>query len=104
MIVVVDDVAYRVFGRGTTQNTTTRTGNLTAITWTSTQSSFIFTAGMMTINATFISPIEVCALLCRTQAGPGLLTLSTDLVADRYGTTVNAVFVLHDVCKFYRYR
>ena len=57
---VVDGVAYRVIGDAPITNTTA--ANLTSIIWTATQTSFLFTAGTMTVNATFISPIEVRVL------------------------------------------
>ena len=66
--------------------------NLTAITWTATQTTFLLTAGAMIINASFITPIEVRGPR-DWVARSDLLIEALTLVAGRHGAPVNAVFV-----------
>ncbi|KLO17752.1 DUF1793-domain-containing protein [Schizopora paradoxa] len=54
--VTVDGVAYRVLGDAPIQNTTT--ANQTAVIFTPTQTSVLLQAGPVSINATFLSPVE----------------------------------------------
>ncbi|KAL5494579.1 hypothetical protein ACEPAI_40 [Sanghuangporus weigelae] len=54
--VVVDGTAYRIMGAAPIANVSN--ANQTAIEFTATRTSFIFNAGPMQINCSFISPIE----------------------------------------------
>ena len=55
--VVIDGTAYRIMGAAPIDNVTN--ADQTAVEFTATRTSFIFDAGPMQINASFISPIEV---------------------------------------------
>lgn len=59
--VVVDGTAYKLMGD--TNDPPILPANQTAVEFTPTRTSFIFTAGTMQINMSFISPIEVSASL-----------------------------------------
>ncbi|EJC98593.1 DUF1793-domain-containing protein [Fomitiporia mediterranea MF3/22] len=55
-LVVVDGNAYRIMGETAISNLTL--ANQTSVEFTATRTSFLYTAGPMQINASFISPIE----------------------------------------------
>ncbi|KAL5536139.1 hypothetical protein ACEPAF_4244 [Sanghuangporus sanghuang] len=58
---VVDDQAYMIMGGATIPNV--QNANQTAVEFTATRTSFIFNAGPMQINASFISPVEPSDIL-----------------------------------------
>lgn len=53
----VDGVPYRILGNAEIPNV--RTAQQVAVDITATRTSFLFSAGPMDINATFLSPIDV---------------------------------------------
>ena len=55
--VSVDGVSYRVLGDA--GETGVLTANQTGVNFTPTRTSFTFTAGAMSINATFLTPVTV---------------------------------------------
>ena len=55
---MVDGQAYRLMG--TAPVVDLKTATQTAVEFTPTRTSFIFTAGPMQVNMTLISPVEVC--------------------------------------------
>lgn len=105
--VVVDGQGYRVMGSPFITNMTEASqteANQTAVEFTPTRTSLLFTAGPMQINATFLSPIEVCLFFSCSLKVANQMTVyitiichSMSFIAYRPRPPVTSVFIfLHD--------
>lgn len=65
---MVDDTEYQLIGFANMPNVSIAT--VQQVDFTATRTSFLLTAGPMTINASYISPIEVCTLLSSNHTMP----------------------------------
>ena len=93
---VVDNTTYRLLGP-LEPTSAAKEPNLTAITWTATKTSFLYTTGPMTVNATFLSPIEVCDYAHLPAGGTHC---APSCGADKHVQPVNAFLIFHNDCGF----
>jgi len=56
----VDGTSYNFLGNPGVPGADFKAATQKSLTWTSTQSNFVMTAGPVDLNITFLSPVEVC--------------------------------------------